>query len=266
MTPVRLDAEFKEKIWGSHNVAPWYVPDGRAIGEVWFTHHEPLPLLVKFIFTEEKLSVQVHPDDAYAREHENSHGKTEMWYILRAAPGAKIALGFRQPIPPEDLRPASLSGEIERLLNWEDARPGDTFFTPAGTVHAIGAGIALCEIQQQSDVTYRLYDYDRGRELHLDRGVEVSDTIPYQGRRNPVPLPSGWELLAECPYFRTERRTSASQFDYEPSGHGDDILIFLAGEGNIAGQPFRLGEAWLCAAPFPIEPAEEVTMLRTFVP
>jgi len=205
LTPVRLDREFKEKIWGSANTEPWYARDGRRIGEVWFTHPSPLPLLVKIIFTEENLSVQVHPDDLYAQEHEQSLGKTEMWHIMRAAPGASVAMGFREEISRERLREAAVSGEIVELLNWVVARPGDTFFIPAGTVHAAGAGLVLCEVQQQSDVTYRLYDYGRGRELHLDRGVAVSHMGGHPGYARPVALADGSELLAECEYFRTER-------------------------------------------------------------
>jgi mannose-6-phosphate isomerase len=266
--PVRLDAEFKEKIWGSLNLAPWYASDGRKIGEVWFTHEKPLPLLVKLIFTEEDLSVQVHPDDSFARVHEHSLGKTEMWHVLRAAPGAKVAMGFREEISRERLREASITGEIMELLNWVEAHPGDTFFIPAGTVHAIGAGIALCEVQQQSDITYRLYDYGRGRELHLDKGVTVSNTAGHPGYSQRVSLPDGSELLAACEYFRTELRLFTGPIVHQPNGYEPEILVFLKGAGSIAGQPFRLGEAWLIPAkgPVNVEAAAEVAMLRTFVP
>jgi mannose-6-phosphate isomerase len=267
-SPVRLDAEFKEKIWGSLNLAPWYASDGRLIGEVWFTREEPLPLLVKLIFTEEDLSVQVHPDDEFARVHEHSLGKTEMWHVLRSVPGARIAMGFREEISRERLRAASISGEIMELLNWVEARPGDTFFIPAGTVHAIGAGIALCEIQQQSDITYRLYDYGRGRELHPDKGVAVAHTGGHPGYAPRISLPDGSVLLAECEYFRTELRAFTGPIVHQPNGHEPEILVFLKGTGSIAGQPFRLGEAWLIPAEGPVnlEPAEDAAMLRTFVP
>jgi mannose-6-phosphate isomerase len=267
-SPVRLGADFKEKVWGSRNLEPWYAADGRLIGEVWFTDAQPLPLLVKLIFTEENLSVQVHPDDAYARVHEHSRGKTEMWHILRAAPGARVAMGFREEISRERLRQAAVTGEIMELLNWVEARPGDTFFIPAGTVHAIGAGLALCEVQQQSDVTYRLYDYGRGRELHLDKGVAVSHTSGHPGYALPVALPGASELLAECEYFRTELRVFSDRVEHRPNGRAPEILVFLRGAGSIAGQRFRLGEAWLISAvgPLTVEPDGEVAMLRTFVP
>src|SRR5271154_5925326 len=114
--PVRLPSVFKEKIWGALDLAPWYADPGKKIGEVWF--EADLPLLVKFVFTSERLSVQVNPDDDFAAAHENSRGKTEMWYVMRADPGAQLAIGFREPINSERLRAASLSGEIEQLLNW----------------------------------------------------------------------------------------------------------------------------------------------------
>ncbi len=267
-SPVRLAAEFKQKVWGSLNLEPWYVSDGRLIGEVWFTNPDPLPLLVKFIFTEENLSVQVHPDDVFASEHEHSRGKTEMWHILRAAPGAKVAMGFREAISRERLREAAVTGEIMGLLNWVEARPGDTFFIPAGTVHAIGAGLALCEVQQQSDITYRLYDYGRGRELHLDQGVTVSSTSGHPGRAITTKLSDGSELLAECKYFRTELRVFASPIEHRLNGPAQEILVFLRGSGSIAGKPFRLGEAWLISGDRPVAlvPDGEVAMLRTFVP
>ncbi|MGA2182750.1 MAG: class I mannose-6-phosphate isomerase [Bryobacteraceae bacterium] len=267
-SPVRLGSDFKEKVWGSSNLEPWYASDGRLIGEVWFTHSQPLPLLVKFIFTEENLSVQVHPNDAFAGEHEHSRGKTEMWHILRAAPGARVAMGFREEISRKRLREAAVTGEIMELLNWVDAHPGDTFFIPAGTVHAIGAGLALCEVQQQSDVTYRLYDYGRGRELHLDKGVAVSHTGGHPGYARRVALPGGSELLAECEYFRTELRIFADPIEHCPNGRAPEILVFLRGAGSIADQPFRLGEAWLIPAegPVTVGPDGEVAMLRTFVP
>ena len=157
---------------------------------------ESFPILTKFIFTSERLSVQVHPNDEYAGKRENSRGKTEMWYILRADPGAQVAVGLHEAISPERLAQASKSGEIEQLLNWVDVRPGDCVFTPAGTIHAIGGGLALVEVQQHSDVTYRLYDYGRPRELHLERGVEVSVPGPY---RPPTPHDG---FLAWCPLFR----------------------------------------------------------------
>jgi mannose-6-phosphate isomerase len=229
----RLQSTAHEKIWGSPETEPWYRnPEGRNIGEIWFAASDSVPLLVKFLFTSDKLSVQVHPKDAYAKEHHNCNGKTEMWHILRAAPSAQIALGLKQALEPKQLREASVSGEIMELLNWVDVRPGDTYFVPAGTIHAIGGGLALCEIQQYSDITYRLYDYGRDRELHLDRGMAVSDLSAQTNGKATLPV--------ECPYFRTNSLEVKGSVDV-PGGH---LYIALAGEGSLGGEPFRAGEAF----------------------
>lgn len=257
--PIKLKTVFKEKVWGSTRLSPWYPDADVKIGEVWFD--ADLPLLIKFIFTSEKLSVQVHPNDEFAAKHEGSRGKTEMWHILRAESGANIALGFRNPITPERLRDSAMSGEIMELLHWIDVAPGQTYFTPAGTVHAIGAGIALCEIQQQSDVTYRLYDYGRPRELHLEKSMLVSDTSANPAEPTPLPL--------ECPYFHTDSMSVDSPEAYTPDPSRFQVLIILDGAGEIAGQPYRLGEAWHLPAgtpPFAIHPSAPTRILRTWAP
>jgi mannose-6-phosphate isomerase len=154
-------------------------PKSQRTGEVWFTNGADLPLLAKYIFTSERLSIQVHPDDEQARERGLGQGKTECWYIVDAEPGATLGLGLKHAVLADDLRTAAVNGSIEELMDWRPARAGDFFFVPAGTVHAIGAGISLLEFQQNSDVTYRLYDYGRPRELHLDEGIAVSLPAPY---------------------------------------------------------------------------------------
>jgi mannose-6-phosphate isomerase len=226
----RLSPSFREKIWGSTRLEPWFLDADRKIGEVWFETGE-VPLLIKFLFTTEKLSVQVHPGGIT--------GKTEMWHILAAEPGAKIAAGFRETLTAAQMKEAALSGEIENLLQWFDARPGDTFFIPAGTVHAIGGGLALCEIQQRSDITYRLYDYGRGRELHLDEAMQVSHLGPHAPR---VDFP------VRCEYFITSRDRSG------PGG----FVIAIAGQGAIASQgtsnsqEFRAGDVFHLDSSFEI--------------
>ncbi len=233
----RLEPSFREKIWGSHRLAPWFPNSDQKIGEVWFQESADHPLLIKFIFTTEKLSVQVHPEDEYARAHHSSRGKTEMWHILAAEPGAKIAAGFREPISREQLKEASTTGEIERLLAWHEARPGDTFFIPAGTVHAIGPGLALCEIQQNSDVTFRLYDYGRARELHLEAAAEVSRTTRHPGACSPT-----GEVLAACDYFVTRRIEVENLRKIENPESG--FIVVLRGNGEIAGARVSPGEVW----------------------
>jgi mannose-6-phosphate isomerase len=150
-------------------------PSGERIGEVWFAGDAELPLLAKYIFTSERLSVQVHPNDAQARERGLRSGKSECWYILEAAPDATLGLGLKREVGTEELRAAAIDGSIEDLVDWRSVTAGDFIFVPSGTIHAIGAGISLLEFQQNADVTYRLYDYGRPRELHLDDGVAVSD-------------------------------------------------------------------------------------------
>jgi mannose-6-phosphate isomerase len=180
-------------VWGTPDLLPWYPASEKKIGEVWF--EADLPLLVKFVFTSERLSVQVHPNDEFAVANENSRGKTEMWYVMRADPGARLAIGFRESITREQLRESALSGEIEQMLNWIEVQAGDAFFIPAGTVHSIGGGLALCEVQQYSDITYRLYDYGRPRELHLDKAIQVSSV--------QASSPESVMLPIDCPYFHS---------------------------------------------------------------
>jgi mannose-6-phosphate isomerase len=257
--PVRLPTRFLEKVWGTPDLAPWFPASGKKIGEVWF--EADLPLLVKFVFTSERLSVQVHPNDEFAQAHENSRGKTEMWYVMRADPGARLAIGFREPLSKERLRQSSVDGEIEQLLNWINVQAGDAFFIPAGTVHAIGGGLALCEVQQHSDVTYRLYDYGRPRELHLDKAIQVSFTDAVSPQSVMLPI--------DCPYFHTELARTTSSLLYKPESGRFHVLIFVSGAGSIAGRPFREGEAWLVPAgadPFQIEPQDPTKFLRTWVP
>lgn len=263
MKPYRLQREFKEKVWGSTRLEPWYPNPDQKIGEVWFESDPPLPILIKLIFTEEALSVQVHPGDEYAQAHADSLGKTEMWHVLRADPGAVIGMGLKETITPQRLREASLSGEIQQMLNWVAVAPGDTFHIPAGTVHAIGAGVVLCEIQQQSDVTYRLYDYGRPRELHLDHAVEVSDPGPW---KRQVPPPG---FIASCPYFAVRRMEVREATTLEADAERFQVVIFLAGQGGLAGQPFKAGEAWYLPPgreSYTVDPDGTVQFLLTYVP
>ena len=244
--PVRLERKLVERPWG---------------GELWFTAQEELPLLIKFIYTQQALSFQVHPGDAYAAVHHKSRGKTEMWYIVSATPVARIALGFRESITKEGLRAASESGEIQELLNWISPKPGDAFFTPAGTVHAIGAGIKLWEIQENSDITYRLFDYGRGRELHLDHGVNVTNTE----RSDPGPV----KMPICCEFFCTEQVAFDQSIEYQPDPARWQVLICVRGRGAIACEPFEEGQVWLIpggSASFALRCDEPCELLRTWVP
>jgi mannose-6-phosphate isomerase len=257
----KLEPAFHGRVWGTPSLDPWF-PNAPAqaselpIGEVWFETPE-VPLLVKFLFTDKDLSVQVHPDDAYAQLHHNSPGKTEMWHVLRAETGAKIAAGFREPVTREQLRAAALDGTIVDLLEWFEARTSDTFFIPAGTVHAIGAGLTICEIQQRSDVTYRLHDYGRRRELHLDSALAVSRLGPHAAR--------GLASIA-CTHFVTEPLDVAGRVSLAPASQSE-LLIGIAGDGEIDGQPIRRGDVFLIPATLDtIEITGNVRLLRTFLP
>jgi len=245
------------------------------------------PLLIKFLFTSDKLSVQVHPSDSYARVVEGCAGKTEMWHVLRAEPGARLAIGFREELV-RGARPgraalaeAVTSGEIESMLNWREVRPGDTFFIPAGTVHAIGAGLVLCEIQQNSDITYRLYDYNRPgadgkpRELHLEKALDVIDWDGRGGQTAPVEFGSplaNQTCLAACRYFATEKIYLTGTFQSDPAGRFE-IWIALDGEAEFASGGERVtcrkGEAVILpasAGDVSIDPAGTALFLRTYVP
>ena len=263
----RLNSTALEKVWGTPETEPWYPRGEGKTGEVWFSAPEEPRLLVKFLFTSEKLSVQVHPSDSAGVP-----GKTEMWHVLRASPDARLALGFERPLDRGEARAAALSGEIERLLRWYPAQPGDTFFVPAGTVHAIGEGLALCEIQQYSDVTYRLYDYGRPRELHLDAALAVADLGCHPGASTPVELGDGRKLLVECPYFRTESISVDGALDdgltWQAAPHAE-LLICLEGDGQFGDAAFAPGEVWVVPAhadTFGIRPRNGARLLRTLQP
>jgi len=177
---MKLKRRYVEKPWGRSRLPPMFdAPAGERIGEVWFTNGIDLPLLAKYIFTSERLSIQVHPNDEQARARGLPQGKSECWYILDADPGATLGLGLTSEIGKEELRQAALDGSIEHLIDWRSVSAGDFVFVPSGTIHAIGAGMSLLEFQQNSDVTYRLYDYGRPRELHLDDGIEVANRGPF---------------------------------------------------------------------------------------
>jgi mannose-6-phosphate isomerase len=176
-------------------------PAGRRIGEVWFTAATDKPLLVKYLFTSERLSIQVHPNGEQARARGLSRGKSECWYILEAEPDASLGLGLKREVSADALRAAALDGSIEQLMDWRPVRAGDFFMVPAGTIHAVGAGISLLEFQQNSDVTYRLYDYGRPRELHLDDGIAVARAERYPDALAQHLAPDEFRTLVDGPRF-----------------------------------------------------------------
>ncbi len=198
------------------------------------------PLLVKLLFPREKLSVQVHPDDAMARAMGFARGKTECWYVLQAEPGATIALGLREGVTAEAVR-ASVEGAhrvgrtMEDLLAWVPVSAGEMLFVDAGTVHAIGPGVVLLETQQTSDVTYRLYDYGRPRELHLEQGLRAMRTQTVAGKVKPVAM-DGFTRLIEQLYFVVDRYEIAARDEAIVPSDEPGCLVDLDGTAIVVSE------------------------------
>ena len=208
---MKFARRYVEKPWGRTQLPPMFdAPQGRRIGEVWFTGGSDLPLLAKYIFTSERLSIQVHPDDEQAHARGLAQGKNECWYILEAEPDSTIGLGLTRNLEAEELRASALDGSIEELIDWQPVARGDFLYVPAGTVHAIGAGISLLEFQQNADVTYRLYDYGRPRELHLDDAISVASRGAYpENLRQHVTDDAERVLLKGPPFSLVQSREDA---------------------------------------------------------
>lgn len=234
-----------EKVWGRDRLpAPFTAPAGKRIGEIWFQPPEQLSeLLVKYIFTSEKLSIQTHPDDDQAEAMgKGRQGKSECWYVIDAEPGATLGVGFAEKIGPDAMRAAALDGTIEDLLVWHEVKAGDFFYIPANTVHAIGAGVSLIEVQQNSDITYRLYDYGRPRELHLENGMAVAKGEPYDRALFRHVPDHGSMRLVDGPFFVLDRLDgspdAATAADYPASllVIPRDQPVIVAGEKVQPGQ------------------------------
>ena len=254
MSAVRLTTKRVEKPWGRRDLWPAFesVPEGGApVGEIWFEvpgtqdgSADGPELLIKYLFTSDRLSVQVHPDDATAQAQGYPRGKDEAWVILDAEPHASIAIGTLRPMTKDELREASLNGSIENLLDWKAVKKDDSYYTSAGTVHAIGPGLTLVEVQQNVDLTYRLYDYGSGRELHLDAGVAASDPVPYVAPYKAHEVAPGREILADGPKFVLERWRKSGSGTLSSDGR-PLWLIPLTGRGDIDGTAFEAGGVWL---------------------
>ena len=227
-----------EKVWGRDVLPAPFAAQDRRIGEIWFDPPPALDtLLVKYLFTSDKLSVQVHPPGA--------EGKDECWLVLDAEPGAVIGIGFRDRIDAATMRRAALDGSIEDMLAWHPVERGDFVFIPAGTVHAIGAGVSLVEIQQNRDVTYRFYDYGRPRELHLDEAIAVAEGRPLDpALRGKLPE-AGHATIADGPHFRVIRLDGAPDPDLVASWCGPALVVPLSGRYEIAGEEVGPGQCAL---------------------
>ena len=302
LEPLKFRPSLREKIWGTQDLRPVLGRVAGRIGEAWCLYdgsevaHGPLigrridsliaeygtrimgpawadsggtgsrlPIIAKLLFCSANLSIQVHPD---ARHTDNRQGKTELWYVVAAEPGACLGLSLDSKLDAEGLTEAAKDGTIDRHMNWVPAHPGECVLLPAGTLHSAGGGAVLCEIQQNSDVTYRLYDYGRRdidgqlRTLDVDRAVAAVDT-----RSRPVPrVPKlvddrscRVESLGKCPYFETQLLSWDSPFIYIPERRRIHLLVCIRGYGSIAGVAFETGDAFLVPAEadrFPVDGIE----------
>ena len=215
----RLIARSVTKPWGVADPRPWTQPssDGTWIGELWYERSDsacpPPSLLLKLLFTSQPLSIQVHPDDEFAQSIGLPNGKTEAWYIIDAMPGAKVALGLSRTCTPQQLRQSIEDGSISELVVWQPVSAGDVISVPAGTIHAIGGGLVVAEIQQRSDTTFRLFDYGRQRALHVDCAVAAAHAGAAATQLSPrVRLSNQRTLLVSNPHFVLERVDLASRF------------------------------------------------------
>jgi mannose-6-phosphate isomerase len=237
------------KPWGVGDLQPWSSIDGGddAVGELWFERPEkdaPIPaLLLKLLFTSEPLSIQVHPDDTFARAMGMPNGKSEAWYIISAEPGAQVAIGLKCRVTPLELRASIRNGSIVELVQWRSVAKGDVVFIPAGTIHAIGAGIVLAEIQQRSDTTFRLFDYGRKRELHEDNGVAVAHAWPLQPPPDPTRLSSERTLLVASRYFVLERLELPPGSSWALLAEPETWILVLEGHAAIGLAALSRGQA-----------------------
>ena len=287
MAPFRLAPFFRTRPWGFQDLDPWYdyKTDGEPIGEVWLTgemcaadtgplrgtsladitkrHRELLlgtavtgtdfPLLIKLLFPKDKLSVQVHPDDALAQHYGEPRGKTECWYALDAKPGACVALGIRPGVTVEQVKAAVHDASLESLLEMVPVEKGDMLFVVAGTVHAMGPGVVILETQQTSDLTYRMYDYGSARELHLEKSFAAMRLKTRAGKVSPRPV-DGHCVLIDERYFRIERwplRTGAA-VGLTARNRVVQMLFVTQGSVQISGEdfePFTVGRNQLGVIP-----------------
>ena len=253
---------------------PTLLPDGRTLKDVATKedlgakpqHFPYFPVLIKLIDSESNLSIQVHPSDDYALKHENSYGKTEMWHIIAARPGAGLYLGFKRETSEEEVRRCIANNTLTGLLQFIPVKPGENYFIPSGTVHAIGAGVTLCEIQQNSNLTYRLYDYGRlgkdgkKRELHVDKAMKVVSFKPYR------PIVFATPIMGECAYFRSILGKANGQAKIAAPTDSFASLTFLSGKGRFVGIDYKQGDTFFIPAGKSGEIEGEGDYVLTIVP
>lgn len=243
--PMILPTSIVEKVWGRDCLpAPFVAPEGVRVGEIWFEPPPQIPgLLVKYLFTSEKLSVQCHPDAAQAMAVGlGETGKEECWVVVAAEPGATLGIGFNEPLSAQQMRAAALDGSIEHMLTWHSVQAGDVFYIPAGTVHAIGPGCSIIEVQQNEDITFRLYDYGRDRELHLDEGLKVAQGKPYDMALHQRLPASGHAALVDGPKFRLDLVDGVPDEGLLYSYSEGLLVVPIAGEVLVNGVVVSPGE------------------------
>jgi mannose-6-phosphate isomerase len=265
----RLTTLRVEKPWGRHELWPGFgnVPEGGApVGEVWFDAGPGADpeLLVKYLFTSERLSIQVHPNDVAAQAAGHRRGKDEAWLVLAAEPGATIALGTREVTSREALAAGALDGAIVDMMAWRPVKAGDVIYSAAGAVHAIGAGITLIEVQQNVDLTYRLYDYGRPRELHLKEGIAVSDPVPYVAPPIIGDIGNGRAILCEGGKFVLERWSWSGVRHVSLPKDIPAWLVPVSGSGSIDGVTFEAGECWMADGAVEIATNEHADVLFAY--
>ena len=249
MTIEHARAHALPKPWGVDDLRPWNKAshDGNAIGEIWYERAEkslPDPsLLMKLLFTSQPLSIQVHPDDAFAHSIGLPRGKSEVWYVLSATPEAKVALGLKQRMTPRQLSAAVDDGSIADLVEWKAVSPGDVIYVPAGTIHAIGAGLVIAELQQRSDATFRLFDYARSRELHVERAIAVANAGPAEFRIPPKQISDERTLLVSCPHFTFEKINLPPTSGWRLQANRETWLLVLGGSARAATFDVLAGDA-----------------------
>jgi mannose-6-phosphate isomerase len=237
------------KPWGVSDLRPWSNAgqDGIAIGEIWYERpgraapHSSL--LLKLLFTNQPLSIQVHPDDTFAQSVGLPSGKTEAWYVLSAAPDAKVALGLNQRLTPQQLREAIDDGSVENRVVWQSVSPDDVIFVPAGTIHALGAGLVVAEVQQRSDTTFRLFDHGRRRGLNIESAVAVSNAGPAHFQVQPNQLTDERTLLISNPHFIFERIELAPNSAWRLEAERETWLLLVRGDARAGAFDLVTGDA-----------------------
>tara|TARA_R110000765_G_scaffold223576_1_gene327683 strand:+ start:80 stop:880 length:801 start_codon:yes stop_codon:yes gene_type:complete len=246
---MKLKRKFVEKPWGQDILPDIFShKSDKRIGEIWFEAPKGITpqLMTKYLFTSEKLSVQVHPNDRQARRIGLPHGKAECWYIVDAEPDACLGLGLKNQASATKLKTAAILGEIEQLIDWKPVKKGEFYYVPPGTIHAIGPGISLIEIQQNVDITYRIYDYGRPRELHLDEAMAIAKLSAYDMKyHQEVPTDTSISLSLGSP-FELFQIVGADDSLLPRTAIKEWHVIPLEGSVTVRGKLIKPGECGIC--------------------